>query len=370
MTYSGRVSPYLRGGDPAPGEPGEVRRVLLGLRRTVEAVEAANQVLQAVGVDAQLWTGPAADQFATKRGELQQRLAAADQAYSDAGNALERWLHQLEDAQAEAARIVAQAAAVMRQQPPDPNAAFALTPSVPPALQAVQRRYDMLTVRASGDARCCAQALRAAAGSVGKYADSWWENVTHLLTEASDLLQEVTPWLGLAAMVFPVLGPWVLAIEVVALTIDVVLAVEGSGSWGDVAKSAVGVGLSAGFLTAGRTGELMVDSAGQATTFEAAGFTHAAGYVAGRTTLKGAAGAVVLHPIQTLRDGKLIGTALTEATEYVVPGTLNPAHYAGTVRLGETLHAIGELGDAAHTGYEIGDWVHGHLAPDGAESRP
>jgi hypothetical protein len=370
VTYSQRVSPYLRGGDPAPGESGEIRRVLRGLRQTVEATEAATQVLQAVGVDAQLWTGSAADAFVAKRGELLRRLGTADQAYTDAANALERWLHQLEDAQDEAARIVQQAEAVMRQQPPpDPNSVFALTPAVPPALQAVQRRHDTLATRADADARCCAQALRVAAGSVGRYADSWWENVTNLLTAASDLLEEVTPWLGLLALAVPVLAPWVLAVDVLALTIDVVLAVDGKGSWTDVAGSALSVGLG----VMGRTGKVMASSARQATTFEAAGFTHAGAHVVERTTLKGAAshaGAVFVHPIRTLRDGRLVGTALAEAEGHVVPGTVDWTTHAGAIRLGDTLETIGDIGGALHdsrdAGSQVGSWVAGQLRPDEA----
>jgi hypothetical protein len=359
-----RVSPYLTGGDPAPGDPAQVRRVICQLRQAVEAVQDALDVLRAVGVDVGLWTGPAADAFAAKRGDLQARLATADTAYTDAANALDRWARGLDDAQCEAAWIVAQAEAIMRQQPPDPNAAFNPFPTVPAPVLGLQRQHDRLAQRARADAQRCACELDAAAALVGRYERSLWEQVSGLLADASELLHAVTPWLSLAALFIPALGPVVLGLDVLTLAIDVVLLADGKQTWGDVAWDAVGVGLG----VVGGAGETMSSSARAATRFDAAGFTVAAKHVSVRTSFGGAMRhemQALRHPIEALRDEQAIATALKQADYYnKLPALKVWTTNLKPVVIGTSLHALDIGADAWEAGKQLRTWVGSQLAAD------
>jgi hypothetical protein len=362
-----RVSAYLTGGDPVPGEAGEIRRVTDHLRSAVTAAEAAGGVLQSVGVEDGMWTGRAADEWASKRGELQKRLTTANQAYTDAQLALERWLRELQAAQDEAARIAAQADEIMRQQPPaDPSTAFTPLPGtgVPAPVQGLQKRRDALADRARRDAERCADEIRRAAEAVGRYQDSWWENTKEILAHASELLDAVTPWLGLAAIFFPALTPFVLGLSIAKLAIDVVLAVDGDGSWGKVALGAAGVGLG----VAGAVGGNMSRAAQQTTRFNAAGFTDDAARVSGRSSIGGAVrqlGHDAVHPVAAHRDRAAIDAALTRANAHldVPPITSWTSGPAGAWEQASRHY------DAYEAGSSVGGFVSGRLGLDREEAR-
>ncbi|MGI5174963.1 WXG100 family type VII secretion target [Dactylosporangium sp. CA-152071] len=188
-----RTSSLLRGGDPAPGDPAAVRRLVLQLRDAVDRIGDATALIRAVGADGTVWTGAAASAFTARRTQLLTRLNTAHSAYDGAADALQRWLTSLQHAQAEAAAIVAKAHAL---PPADGH------PS--PALAALQHARDRLEARARAEARACAHDVEAATDAVGQFAHGFWQHVSDELTKdllaANHVLEKASALLGMAAL--------------------------------------------------------------------------------------------------------------------------------------------------------------------------
>ncbi|GEM_PF-6013914 len=367
MTYSGTRTTYLlRGGDPAPGDPGAVRGVVGQLRSTVESVASAATLLRSVGNDSAVWTGPAAYAFVRKRDELLRRLDTAHGAYESAAGALQRWLQRLEAAQDEAHTIVVRAQQVARNTQYSPSALPAVP--VPPALLALQRSRDALATRSRHEAEVCASELDVAVREVGHFQHSVWQNAAELLATGgkvlhdvggqvvnevgtgigqlehwagrefdkiapglSDALQTASALLSVAALASlaipvigeaaaPILGTLALATAGALLAVDAVRAVRGKQDWWTVAGDALGVvpigGVAGKVLNGARTARQFQSAARTAERLSATTGSQAS--VAARAWLKGNADAATWKALTAVsttasKDALLLRDAARDA---------------------------------------------------------
>ena len=266
-----RATPLLPGGDPVPGDPAAVRRLVRQLRSTVDSVADATTRLRAVGSDASMWTGRAADAFTHKRTELLRRLNTTHAAYESAADVLDGWVRRLELAQSEAASIVSRAQAVAQQAQLSQTAVPLV--GVPAPLLALQKARDALEARARRDAGACASGLNEAIRDLAPFQHTGWQHVTEHVLAASHVLHEVNKWLGVAVLALqfvPVVGEVgdlaLLATGALMLGADLYLVHERKATWGDVAGDTVGLALGG----AGKAGAVMFRTAREAEQFAVA----------------------------------------------------------------------------------------------------
>ena len=280
-----RTTPLLPGGDPVPGDPAAVRRLVRQLRSTVDSVADATARLSAVGTDASTWTGRAADAFTHKRTELVRRLHTAHAAYESAAGVLDGWVRRLEQAQAEAASIVSRARVAAQQAPP----------GVPAPLPALQKQRDALEARARRDAEACSHGLYEAIRDLAPFQHTGWQRFTEQVLAACQVLHEVNKWLGMSMLVLqfvPVVGEVgdlaLLATGALMLGADLYLLHEHKATVGDV----VGDGFNLGLGVLGGAGRAMYRTAREAEQFGVA--ARGAGRFAGELDRAGLPAAAVV----------------------------------------------------------------------------
>jgi uncharacterized protein YukE len=266
----------LLGGDPAPGDLGQLAEVinLLTLARQGVGDEAerlasargAAQEGDGVDATAQMWTGPAAAAFAGRQGDLVKRLNDAYDAFDTAVGALTVWSDSLAVAQQSAASLLAHAEQVSGL--PDGDAIISTLTS----------QNAELALSAQEDAAQCASVLAQACTIFDAYIPkpqgglfgALWNDVTGALETVSHALGEANKYLGVIALLtapIPIVGEVVDAVALVSAATetgaDLVLATSGKGSF-----TAVGWDLTG--LAGGYT-----DGIGEALAHDASGGTDA-----------------------------------------------------------------------------------------------
>ncbi|GAA1539358.1 hypothetical protein GCM10009827_068290 [Dactylosporangium maewongense] len=319
-----RTSTLLRGGDPAPGDPAAVRRLVLQLRDAVDRIGDATALIRAVGADGTVWTGAAASAFTTRRTQLLTRLNTAYSAYDGAADALQRWLTSLQHAQAEAAAIVAKAHAL---PPADGH------PS--PALAALQHARDRLEARARAEARACAHDVEAATDAVGQFAHGFWQHVSDELTKdllaANHVLEKASALLGMAALLTcwipfagQVFATAALATSALLVVSDALLFAGGHKSGKELLVDAGGLalggagGAAKGAFAAAKEASLFTAAAKEASVLRhAADDAELLGALAGAARANSAAGVAfrsavfdTVHPIRSAQ-GSIIDASVT-----------------------------------------------------------
>lgn len=315
MMLGPRTSPLLRGGDPVPGDGEQITAVVRRLREIGETAGDTATLLGHIG-----WTGKAADAFAVRRHELLERLQTAQSAYTGAADVLRGWLGRLQELQAEATRIAAEAERLRQSaQAENPATVFATIGAAgPPGSAALQQRHDDVARRARVEAQRCAEQLAAAVSQVRRFQHSTWEHITSELLTASDVLGKISLALTILAVVTIPFPPAAAAFGIASkvagglkLGIDVVLAADGKKSWTTIGVDAIGFGLGVGGKGAsGMTGlartEAKLRTAAQAATdpAKAARFAQHADEAAAQLAggFRSVLGRNVLHPIENGRD--------------------------------------------------------------------
>ncbi|MEV4135170.1 hypothetical protein AB0J72_23725 [Dactylosporangium sp. NPDC049742] len=334
-----RTSGLLRGGDPAPGDPAAVRRLVLQLRDAVDRIGDATALIRAVGADGTVWTGAAASAFTARRTQLLTRLNTAHSAYDGAADALQRWLTGLQHAQAEAAAIVAKAHAL---PPADGH------PS--PALAALQHARDRLEARARAEARACAHDVEAATDAVGQFAHGFWQHVSDELTKdllaANHVLEKASALLGMAALLTcwipfagEVFATAALATSALLVVSDALLFAGGHKSGKELLVDAGGLALGgAGGAAKGAFAAAKEASVFTAAAKEASVMRHAAddaellGALAGAARANSSAGLAfrsavfdAVHPIRSAQGGIIdasVTRPLIDLAQHYRPMTL------------------------------------------------
>ncbi|MEV0570026.1 hypothetical protein [Dactylosporangium sp. NPDC050588] len=319
-----RTSSLLRGGDPAPGDPAAVRRLVRQLRDAVDRIGDATALIRAVGSDGTVWTGAAASAFTARRTQLLTRLNTAHAAYDGAADALQRWLTSLQHAQAEAAAIVAKAHAL----PPSDG-----HPS--PALAALQHARDRLEARARAEARACAHDVEAATDAVGQFAHGFWQHVSDELTKdllaANHVLEKASALLGMAALLTcwipfagEVFATAALATSALLVVSDALLFAGGHKSGKELLVDAGGLalggagGAAKGAFAAAKQASVFTAAAKQASVLRhAADDAELLGALAGAARANSSAGVAfrsavfdTVHPIRSAQ-GSIIDASVT-----------------------------------------------------------
>jgi uncharacterized protein YukE len=302
------------GGNPVPGDPGEVRRLAGRFDDIADDVAVQVSRLRRLSEHAGsgMWTGPAADACRSQLDNLPPLLAKVVVSYRRAGRALSGYAPRLAGAQDKAVHALrlatealseqASAQAAARRTLADhgrsvPAAGIVATPyvlaRVDPAVQAADdklaRAHD-LAAEAAGDcdraASACAAELHEASAAgihnsggffhwveahvpgIAVVADGW-RAVDHLIDahvgvikKISDIAGDISGWIGYAALAtlpIPGVGEVIGAVATVAGTVqllaDSTLALAGDGSWAQV-------GVDAGGVAASGAGSVFRDGAG------------------------------------------------------------------------------------------------------------
>lgn len=270
------------GFDPAPGDVALTGDAARTLRTAVDAMSEVEGIL--AGERDGEWVGKSAEAFrASVADELTPRVQQALSSFSEATNAVQQWMGQLESFQDRAWRLEQQA----RQAQDDARAAQASLDAVPDAGNLPQRQADEAQLdrgRAQGrvdsangaleailrEATSLRDEAEAAAGhTAGRLdtsassapdepgildrignalADAWSavsDVVVGLVKDLIEFLDEALPIivfaLAVVSLFVPGLGPLLFGLAIAGIAIDTGQALAGEGSWGDVALGVAGL---------------------------------------------------------------------------------------------------------------------------------
>lgn len=137
------------GFDPAPGQLGNIERLVTQYTAVSQALHDAHAALTTIGSSDGIWQGQAAEAFRGTVGELPGYLDKAHRSLGDAGRALQRWQADLTSMQHTAAQLEARATQAQQElqraeSNPDLNLAGQHFPD-DASLQAAQQRLDAAT---------------------------------------------------------------------------------------------------------------------------------------------------------------------------------------------------------------------------------
>ncbi len=292
------------GGNPVPGDPGEVRR-LAGKFDSI-ADDVAVQVSRLHSLAGQagtgVWTGPAADACRPHLDKLPHLLDKVVVSYRKAGGALSAYAPRLSGAQDKAVHALRMATEAISEQAsaqsaarhkathpkhagkdagPPPSrmlltALVAADPGVQAANHKLQKAHDLAN-EAAGDrdhaASACADGIHVAsdagihnpggffhwveshvpgvkgvvdfAEDVGSYVKDHWVDIVKTISDIAGKLSAAFGVLALATFWIPgvgeVFGAAALVTGGVALAADTTLAATGHGGWSKVGMDAIGV---------------------------------------------------------------------------------------------------------------------------------
>lgn len=223
------------GFDPAPGQLGNIERLVTQYTAVSQALHDAHAALTTIGSSDGIWQGQAAEAFRGTVGELPGYLDKAHRSLGDAGRALQRWLADLTSMQHTAAQLEARAEQAQQElqraeSNPDLNLAGQHF-SDGASLQAAQQRLDAAT----SELRTAQQELEAIRETLEHLAQQAWqviEDNANLIAAVSDVLSDLSTITGLAGDLLsfvPFAGP-VLDVGLNAVSIGLGTAALGGHS--------------------------------------------------------------------------------------------------------------------------------------------
>jgi hypothetical protein len=279
--------------DPIPGDPFEVRAVAAHFARVGAETTHHASTLGRIDSGA-AWQGVAANAFDSLASQLRRQLDQVGLRYTAIAEALKTYAPRLEQAQIKARRALARAheaharltsaeQARLRESEArchprsqfigPPSTTTTLSRTLNPSPVQVHQRYDLVIDDARAELAAARRLLDEAVHDRDGAAHSCARHIGHAVDDplkdpdlsfrgrlkdkivvtarvVSSVCGTISAWAGVLALAtswVPVVGEVVGAIALVtsvaALTADVVLAVAGDGSWGDVAISATGLAL-------------------------------------------------------------------------------------------------------------------------------
>ncbi|MFI9275903.1 putative T7SS-secreted protein [Kitasatospora sp. NPDC052896] len=190
------------GFDPAPGDPASVQALAAGLGKVADHLVSVHDTLSTIGRNDGEWTGPAAEAFAAKLGELPGYLRRAGDSVRQARDALSAWWTELNGNHAKAADLERQAAgaraeladarASHQRAAADPDLRLvdrARTYPDPDALAAAQHRYDR-AVAVLGDAQTRLDTATTSLDALLAAADRLQDEHQRVAEARADLIRE------------------------------------------------------------------------------------------------------------------------------------------------------------------------------------
>lgn len=383
-------------GDLVPGEPYEVALLGRQLRDTAALIETQAGNLRNL-VDGNGWDSDAGHAFQEKAGEAADKLAKAHERYATAAEALgasiggdaeHDWASALDHAQTLARDALAKGkAAAGESRSYDKSIAQLPKDDTSPA---AVRMHDQKGL-ADGDLKAAEADLRAALDFRDQHASKaakairhaidhdglkdpkhhWWDGPLDMVAKIGHWAGVAAAFLGVAALLLSwvpvlgeVLGALALLASAVALVCDTVSALDGRGTWLDVAIDAIGVlSFGAGRLLGTAAKEATVAARASSAVkdfqaFRAIGVDSAKAWdlVEGFTGLRGGAAAKALAegPAELLPDLKSLVKASVNPKLYIkdigeavkdFPGfkaALNPANaWTGLKGFVDPLRTVG-----------------------------
>ncbi|MGW4908154.1 hypothetical protein [Streptomyces sp. NPDC004270] len=253
------------GGDPVPGDVHEMEALSRRFEATAKTISDTVAALRRLG-NLESWDSDAGRAFADKAKDTAQTVSKAHDRYADAGAALKEYYTDLETIQGDADRLLTQA----EQQHDDLSAANSKAENPPKGTD--QDGQDKLDKKVTDlqdglkDLRDKLAAVKTRHENAGDKAAKRIHDTTHgdgLNDSWLDDLRDALTWLGNAAgaiaavcgvvsllvgwipiigqAIAGVLGTVALLMTVVSLVCHLLLAINGDGSWSDVAMDVLGL---------------------------------------------------------------------------------------------------------------------------------
>lgn len=251
--------------DPVPGDLHDMQALSRRFAATAKTITDTAAALRRIG-NLESWDSDAGRAFAEKANETAKNVSKAHDRYADAGSALKEYCTELESVQGEADKLLTQAetkagaltSAKSSAANPPKGTDDAGQKKLDKAASDLQDDLDGLREKLSGLKTRHKEAGDKAAKKIHDTTegdglnDSWLDDLRDTLKLVSDIAGAIAAVCGLLALVVgwipvigqalaAVLGTIALVMTAISLVCHVLLAINGDGSWGDVAIDVLGL---------------------------------------------------------------------------------------------------------------------------------
>ncbi|SBT91790.1 hypothetical protein GA0115233_103539 [Streptomyces sp. DI166] len=252
-------------GDPVPGDLHDMQALARRFTATAKTITDTAAALRRIG-NLESWDSEAGRAFAEKANDTAKTVSKAHDRYADAGAAIKEYCTTLESVQQDADKLLTQA----ETKAGDLSSAKSRAENPPEGTdEAGQKKLDKAAKDLQGDLdglRSQLDAVKTRHKKAGDKAakkihdttegdglnDSWLDDLRDTLKIVADIAGAIAAVCGLLALVVGwipiigqalagVLGTIALIATAVSLVCHVLLAVNGDGSWGDVAMDVLGL---------------------------------------------------------------------------------------------------------------------------------
>ncbi|MGW0597494.1 hypothetical protein ACWD11_10150 [Streptomyces sp. NPDC002776] len=252
-------------GDPVPGDLHDMKALSRRFAATAKTITDTAAALRRIG-NLESWDSEAGRAFAEKANETAKTVSKAHDRYADAASALKEYCTELESVQGDADKLLTQA----ETKAGDLSTAKSTAANPPKGTDdAAQDKLDKKAADLQGDLDGLREQLaglktrhKEAGDKAAKKIhdttegdglnDSWLDDLRDTLKLVSDITGAIAAVCGLLALcvgwipvigqaLAGVLGTIALIATAISLVCHVLLAVNGDGSWGDVAIDVLGL---------------------------------------------------------------------------------------------------------------------------------
>ncbi|MER7574595.1 hypothetical protein [Streptomyces sp. NPDC126514] len=362
-------------GDPVPGDLHDMQALARRFAATAKTITDTAAALRRIG-NLESWDSEAGRAFAEKANATAKTVSKAHDRYADAGSALKEYCTELEAVQGEADKLLTQA----ETKAGDLSTAKSNAANPPKGTDdAGQDKLDKKAADLQGDLDGLREQLaglktrhREAGDKAAKKIhdttegdglnDSWLDDLRDTLKLVSDITGAIAAVCGLLALCvgwIPVIGQALAAVlgtialiaTAISLVCHVLLAVNGDGSWGDVAMDVLGLA-TFGIGRVFSAGAKMAATVGRSRVW-----TAATQYVRGwNPTMNSAARRALVESMVGARAGATPGAALPDVSLAAAFRGL-PTSFAndlGTIRSNwRDLFKVGDNFSAARDAYRV-----------------
>ncbi|MGW7254840.1 hypothetical protein [Streptomyces sp. NPDC054834] len=251
--------------DPVPGDVHEMKELSRRFETTAKTISDTVAALHRIG-KMESWDSKAGKAFAEKANETAKTVRKAHDRYADAGAALKEYYTDLETIQDEADKLLKQAetqsgdlsaAKSKAEHPPkgteasDQGKLDKKVTDLQAGLDGLRGKLATLKTRHKNAGNKAARLIHDTTESDGLN-DSWLDDLRDALTIISNVAGAIAAVCGVVSLLVGwipiigqalagVLGTIALVMTVVSLICHVLLAINGDGSWGDVAMDVLGL---------------------------------------------------------------------------------------------------------------------------------
>ncbi|MDX3454420.1 hypothetical protein PV396_21145 [Streptomyces sp. ME02-8801-2C] len=252
-------------GDPVPGDVHELQALSRRFEATAKTITDTTEALRRLG-NLESWDSEAGKAFAEKADDTAKTVGKAHDRYADAASALKTYYTELETIQGDADKLLREAetkdgeltsAKSAAGDPPkgttdgEQKKLDKKVTDVQEGLDGLRGRLAAVKTRHKEAGDKAAKAIHDTTEGDGLN-DGWLDDLRDSLKTISEIAGAIAAVCGLAALLVGwipiigqalagVLGTIALVMTVVSLVCHVLLAINGDGSWGDVAMDVLGL---------------------------------------------------------------------------------------------------------------------------------